>query len=166
MVFATPSTQKQCNGRVYTSKAFYPDLHSPIELHAPMEYLKSTVMVIESDERYRSMYRQVIAEELKAKYREAVSPPQAMAYLQKHELPDLIILNTHLPEVDGLTTVNMLRRASYLSTIKIIVTSHISDEALVTLFAEHGIDEYLLKPFDAETLKLKVERLLSMPRPA
>jgi len=129
-----------------------------------MEYLKSTVMVIEGDEDYRAMYRQVIAEELKAKYREAVSPPQAMAYLRKHALPDLIILNTHLPEVDGLTAVNLLRRTPYLSTIKIIVTSHVSDEAVVTLFAEHGIEEYMLKPFNAETLKEKVERLLSAPR--
>ncbi len=129
-----------------------------------MEYLKSTVMVIEGDEDYRAMYRQVIAEELKAKYREAVSPPQAMAYLRKHALPDLIILNTHLPEVDGLTAVNLLRRTPYLSTIKIIVTSHVSDEAMVTLFAEHGIEEYMLKPFNAEMLKEKVERLLSAPR--
>ncbi|MFM7774320.1 MAG: PleD family two-component system response regulator, partial [Candidatus Kapaibacterium sp.] len=89
-----------------------------------MEYLKSTVMVIEGDEGYRAMYRQVIAEELKAKYREAVSPPQALAYLRKHALPDLIILNTHLPEVDGLTAVNMLKRTPYLSTIRLIVTSH------------------------------------------
>lgn len=130
-----------------------------------MEYLKSTVMVIEGDEDYRAMYRQVIAEELKAKYREAVSPPpQAMAYLRKHALPDLIILNTHLPEVDGLTAVNLLRRTPYLSTIKIIVTSHVSDEAVVTLFEEHGIEEYMLKPFNAEMLKEKVERLLSAPR--
>jgi two-component system chemotaxis response regulator CheY len=129
-----------------------------------MEYLKSTVMVIEGDEDYRAMYRQVIAEELKAKYREAVSPPQAMAYLRKHALPDLVILNTHLPEVDGLTAVNLLRRTPYLSTIKIIVTSHVSDEAMVTLFAEHGIEEYMLKPFNAEMLKEKVERLLSAPR--
>ena len=39
-----------------------------------MEYLKSTVMVIEGDEEYRKMYRRVIAEDLKAKYREAVTP--------------------------------------------------------------------------------------------
>ncbi|MFM8473819.1 MAG: response regulator [Candidatus Kapaibacterium sp.] len=131
-----------------------------------MEYLKSTVMVIEGDEGYRAMDRQVIAEELKAKYREAVSPPQALAYLRKHALPDLIILNTHLPEVDGLTAVNMLKRTPYLSTIRLIVTSHVSDEAVVTLFAEHDIEEYLLKPFDAATLKEKVERHLSAPRKA
>jgi two-component system chemotaxis response regulator CheY len=128
-----------------------------------MEYLKSTVMVIEGDEEYRAMYRQVIAEELKAKYREAVSPPQAIAYMRKHALPNLIVINTHLPEMDGLTAVNLIRRTPYFSTIKIIVTSHSGDEALVTLFAEHSIEDYLLKPFDAETIKAKVERVLSMP---
>jgi YesN/AraC family two-component response regulator len=35
---------------------------------------------------------------------------------------------------------------------------------MVTLFAEHGIEEYMLKPFNAEMLKEKVERLLSAPR--
>ena len=125
-----------------------------------MEYLKSTVMVIEDDGAYRSMYRHVIAEELKARYREADSPIEAVEYMRNNSAPDLIVINTHLPVMDGLSALNLFKTTPYMRTIKYIVTSHEGDAALVSLFADHLIEDYLLKPFDAPFIKKKIIKAL------
>ena len=81
--------------------------------------------------------------------------------MRSHPPPDVIVINTHLPEMDGLLAVNLFRKTSYMRTIKLIVTSHSGDEALVTMFAEHDIEDCLLKPFDDSVIKTKIEKILA-----
>ena len=66
--------------------------------------------------------------------------------------PDIILLDLMLPNVDGLTLCQRLRRDDRTSNIPILMITALGGlKDKVTGF-NSGADEYLLKPFDLEEL--------------
>ncbi|MGH2584944.1 MAG: response regulator [Dehalococcoidia bacterium] len=68
-------------------------------------------------------------------------------------LPDVILLDLMLPDVDGL---EVCRRVRERSTVPIIVLSARGEEALKVRALDLGADDYLTKPFGAEELIARV----------
>ncbi|KGG32660.1 Two-component system response regulator [Prochlorococcus marinus str. SS51] len=82
---------------------------------------------------------------------------QALALQYK---PDLILLDLMLPNVDGLTLCQRLRRDERTSSIPILmITALGATKDKVTGF-NSGADDYLTKPFDLEELHVRIKALL------
>ena len=75
-------------------------------------------------------------------------------------LPDLIILDIMLPEVDGLEVCKLLRRDAQTSTIPILMLTARASEVDRVLGLELGADDYVTKPFSPRELVLRVKGLL------
>ena len=75
-------------------------------------------------------------------------------------LPDLIILDLMLPEVDGLEVCKILRRDTRVSATPIIMLTAKAAEIDRVLGLELGADDYVTKPFSPRELVLRVKRLL------
>lgn len=75
-------------------------------------------------------------------------------------LPDLIVLDLMLPEVDGLEVCKILRRDSRISSVPIIMLTAKAAEIDRVLGLELGADDYVTKPFSPRELVLRVKRLL------
>ena len=75
-------------------------------------------------------------------------------------IPDAIILDLMLPEVDGLEVCKILRRDAVTATIPIIMLTARAAEVDRVLGLELGADDYLTKPFSPRELVLRVKRLL------
>ncbi|HMJ67018.1 MAG TPA: response regulator transcription factor [Candidatus Binatia bacterium] len=75
-------------------------------------------------------------------------------------LPDLIILDLMLPEVDGMEVCKILRRDQKTSHIPIIMLTAKAAEIDRVLGLELGADDYVTKPFSPRELVLRVKRLL------
>lgn len=75
-------------------------------------------------------------------------------------LPQLIVLDLMLPEVDGLEVCKMLRRDPNTSSIPIIMLTAKAAEIDRVLGLELGADDYVTKPFSPRELVLRVKRLL------
>ena len=75
-------------------------------------------------------------------------------------LPDLIILDLMLPEVDGLEVCKILRRDTRVSAVPIIMLTAKAAEIDRVLGLELGADDYVTKPFSPRELVLRVKRLL------
>ncbi len=75
-------------------------------------------------------------------------------------LPDLIILDLMLPEVDGLEVCKILRRDHRVSATPIIMLTAKAAEIDRVLGLELGADDYVTKPFSPRELVLRVKRLL------
>ena len=75
--------------------------------------------------------------------------------------PDLLIMDIKMPKIDGLEVCRRLRQDTSLSSgLKIIaVTAHVHKYERETVLAS-GADEYLIKPFDMETLQNHVENMI------
>ncbi len=75
-------------------------------------------------------------------------------------LPNLILLDLMLPEVDGLEVCKVLRRDSATATIPIIMLTARATEVDRVLGLELGADDYLTKPFSPRELVLRVKAIL------
>lgn len=75
-------------------------------------------------------------------------------------LPDLIVLDVMLPELDGFEICKILRRDTNTAGIPIIMLTAKAAEIDRVLGLELGADDYLTKPFSPRELVLRVKKLL------
>ena len=75
--------------------------------------------------------------------------------------PDLIILDLGLPDVDGMTVLDDLRRES---AIPVIVLSARIDERDKVLALDHGANDYVTKPFGTAELLARIRSTLRNSR--
>jgi len=80
-------------------------------------------------------------------------------------LPDLIITDIEMPEMDGITLVAEIRRLeTRAARLPIIAASGNADETMRREALAAGSDLFLTKPFDLATLKREVATLLKSRR--
>jgi len=80
--------------------------------------------------------------------------------LVRQELPELVILDLMLPELDGLSVCKQLRSDPLTKTIPIIILTAKSEEADRVLGLEMGADDYVTKPFSPRELVARVRAVL------
>ncbi|HBY57550.1 MAG TPA: DNA-binding response regulator [Candidatus Atribacteria bacterium] len=78
----------------------------------------------------------------------------------KTELPDLILLDLMLPEIDGLDVCKILKSNSRTSNIPIIMLTAKGEETDIVLGLELGADDYITKPFKIRELLARVKAVL------
>lgn len=74
----------------------------------------------------------------------------------RKQLPDLIVLDIMLPDMDGYTVCRELRTTTRTSHIPIIFLTQRDERSDRIAGLELGADDYITKPFDIEELKLRV----------
>lgn len=80
--------------------------------------------------------------------------------LAKSKIPDLIILDLMLPDVDGLEVFRTLRRDAKTATIPVILLTAKAEEVDRIVGLELGADDYVTKPFSPRELVLRVRAVL------
>lgn len=80
--------------------------------------------------------------------------------LCKQELPSLVVLDVMMPEVDGFTVAQRIRKNPETSEIPILMLTALSQLDDKVNGFNIGVDDYLVKPFEMEELKVRVRALL------
>ena len=80
--------------------------------------------------------------------------------LCKQELPDLVILDVMMPEVDGFTVAKYMRENPSTKEIPILMLTALGQLDDKVKGFNIGVDDYLVKPFELEELKVRVRALL------
>jgi phosphate regulon transcriptional regulator PhoB len=83
----------------------------------------------------------------------------------KAAVPDLVVLDLMLPEVDGLEVCRRLRRDTSTAAIPIIMLTAKSDEVDRIVGLEIGADDYVGKPFSPKELVARVRAVLRRTHP-
>jgi two-component system phosphate regulon response regulator PhoB len=81
-------------------------------------------------------------------------------------LPNLIVLDLMLPEIDGLEVCKMLRRDPATAAIPIVMVTAKAAEIDRILGLELGADDYITKPFSPRELVLRIKNILQRGRQA
>lgn len=91
-------------------------------------------------------------------YRVAVAndAPQAREFLEKN-VPDLIILDVMLPEVDGFELLTEFKGQSRLASVPIMMMSAVTDDTYLAKGYRLGAEYYLKKPFLPSQLNAAVK---------
>ena len=71
--------------------------------------------------------------------------------------PDIVVLDVNLPDVNGFTLCNRLRKGLHLPVI--MLTASILDTDVVTGF-QQGADDYVSKPFSMQVLSYRIRAVL------
>lgn len=82
----------------------------------------------------------------------------------KEYMPDLILTDLMMPEMDGYGLCRQVRGSEILSHIPIIVITAKSEESDRIEGLQAGADAYLLKPFNADELEVRIAKLLEQRR--
>lgn len=80
--------------------------------------------------------------------------------LAKQEQPDLIILDVMMPEIDGFTVAKRIRECTQIQDTPILMLTALSQLNDKVKGFDIGVDDYLVKPFEIEELKVRTRALL------
>jgi len=84
--------------------------------------------------------------------------------LCKQELPALAVLDVMMPEIDGFTVAQRIRRNDSTKDIPILMLTALSQLDNKVNGFNIGVDDYLVKPFEMEELQVRVRALLKRAR--
>ena len=87
---------------------------------------------------------------------EASSGLEALERVRK-DMPDLVLLDVMMPELDGFETLRMLRE---ISDVPVIMLTVRSDEADIVRGLSLGADDYVTKPFSIRELTSRIRAVL------
>lgn len=84
----------------------------------------------------------------------------AKEWLEKGNLPQLVIADLQMPEMDGLEFTKYFR-ASVSTTIPLVILTGDKDSNNTIACLQAGASDYILKPFRPQILSLKIESLMA-----
>lgn len=84
--------------------------------------------------------------------------------LAKQELPNAIILDLMMPDVDGYTVAQRIRQNPETKNIPILMLTALSQLNDKIKGFDAGADDYLTKPFEVEELKVRLRAILKRAR--
>lgn len=80
--------------------------------------------------------------------------------LCKQELPCLVVLDVMMPEVDGFTVAQRIRKNPETAEVPILMLTALSQINDKVKGFDIGVDDYLVKPFEMDELLVRVRALL------
>ncbi len=116
------------------------------------------ILVVDDEESHRLMLRAVLKEE-GYQVTEAADGPEAIGAMEQ-ESYDLVLLDLRLPAMDGIETLNEIKKISPLVPV-IMMTAYASVKTAVEAL-KAGAFDYLTKPLDIEELKVLIEKALEL----
>jgi two-component system, chemotaxis family, chemotaxis protein CheY len=113
-------------------------------------------MIVDDSKPIRMIERDILTE-IGFETCDACHGREALERLESDSLPDVILLDWNMPEMDGLQFIKTIRKdARYRGIVVLMVTTETEpDQMLRALTA--GADEYLMKPFTKENLISKLQ---------
>jgi two-component system chemotaxis response regulator CheY len=72
-------------------------------------------------------------------------------------MPDVILLDWNMPVMSGMEFLRALRQAGHTVRPKVVFCTTENDIAHIRAAIEAGADEYVMKPFDRDTLESKLQ---------
>ena len=120
---------------------------------------KFTILAVDDN----SISLATIEQELKRKYNVVPvnSGVRALQYLKQKTPPDLILLDVQMALKDGVETLRDIRKMEMCEIIPVIMLTSQREKNVILESSKLGINDYVLKPFNAQDLHDRIERVLN-----
>ncbi|MGI5877754.1 MAG: sporulation transcription factor Spo0A [Christensenellales bacterium] len=120
-----------------------------------------SMLVVDGDPDFRSMLRDYFyGDDVFEIVGEAGSGTEALEAIREHS-PDIVILDTVLPGLDGIGVMKELSRMA-CALPRIVVFSSSGQEELIRRVSELGARSIFLKPFRMDVFRRRLERIMAV----
>jgi len=129
---------------------------NPFVKKAPPAQLR--VMLVDQDLHVATILKKVLSPEF-----ELIAIPngmEAMTWLEKGNIPDMIISEIHVPHLDGGQLLQVVRNSNLFQHIPFMMLSTQDDSSTRIKCLDNGADGYLIKPFNPMEVKAKAKAIL------
>ena len=117
------------------------------------------LLIIEDNDEIRSYIYSLFSKDYRVL--EARDGEEGVA-VATEELPDLIISDIMMPVKDGFACIQEIRQQLQTAHIPVIMLTAKAEEEDLLKSTRLGVDDYIMKPFNPEILKAKVENLIHL----
>lgn len=120
--------------------------------------LNMKVLVVDDFATMRRIVKNVLKQIGFTKIVEADDGSTALAVLQKDKI-DLIVSDWNMPKVTGLELLKTVRSDESMKAIPFLMVTAEAQKDYVIQAVQAGVSNYVVKPFTAEALKEKLEKI-------
>jgi CheY-like chemotaxis protein len=118
------------------------------------------VLIVDDDSIVRLILRRILRHHFAATTVEAANGVEALLELDASRF-DLVVLDLHMPVMDGLTVLRAIRAKHTLAALPVVVLTADSHEAHVHDFIRLGVSDYLTKPLVGRQIVERFTYILS-----
>ena len=120
--------------------------------------MEKSVLLVDDKQEIAKIIMLYLSSTYKVSYKE--NPLKAIAWLQEGNLPDLIISDLNKPEMSGEKFLVYLKANDMFSHIPVLILSSVESSSNRIRLFEEGAEDFILKPFNPEELRVRVKRIL------
>ena len=118
-----------------------------------------SVMIVDDQQSMRGICKYILTQLGFTNIIEAKSGRDALGKLEKGTV-DLIISDWNMEDIDGLTLLRVIRTHPKTQGMPFIMATGRSDKEQVKEAISSGVNNYIIKPFDASTMKKRIEAVI------
>lgn len=133
-----------------------PHFESMRSLRAMADLIKPKILVVDDDELQHKIVAKILGPE-NYEFSFASSGVEALRLLRNIR-PDLILMDIMMTGIDGLEITRRLKSVPQFAHLPVMMISGKSDGSVVLGCRKVGAVDFVVKPFDLETLRTKVAR--------
>lgn len=120
-----------------------------------------SVMIVDDQQSMRGICKFILNQLGFVDIVEAKSGREALGKLEKVNV-DLIISDWNMDDIDGLTLLKVIRKHPKTKGMPFIMATGRSDKEQVKEAISCGVNNYIIKPFDAGTVKKRIEAVIGV----
>ena len=119
---------------------------------------KDTILVVEDKKEIGLLLQFIFSNEYNVVYKE--NAIDALLWLQEGNVPILIISDISMPQMSGVEFLERLKSNMLYRSIPVFILSGREDSQTRIDVLEAGADDYIVKPFNPQELKVRVRNTL------
>lgn len=127
-------------------------------MRPPATGMKPVVLIVEDHDDTRFMLKYML--EMRGCIVILAEDGEIAVHVAKSQQPDLILMDTSLPRLDGLEATRRIREMAALQDVPIIFLSGHTEASSRTVALEIGGNDYLIKPLQVDQLERVLGRHL------
>lgn len=117
------------------------------------------ILIIDDDPLIRQLLKSFLGKDYNIELKS--DGQQAIYWLKSGNVPDLILLDMEMPEMNGRVFIHRIKTSAIHKNIPIVIISGTTSNLVKNSFMKAGAADYIVKPFQQEELNNVVNNILN-----
>ncbi|PCI98864.1 MAG: two-component system response regulator, partial [Flavobacteriales bacterium] len=119
--------------------------------------MNKKILIIDDDPSIRMLLEHILKEKYEVESKE--DGHDALLYMQEGNVPDMIISDLSMPKMNGIDFIDNIKSSNFFNNISLIVLSAKENSKERIECLKRRADDYMVKPFNPEELKLRISNI-------